>query len=272
VVKRRTTPITVQPPLTDTVMTDKNARTVSQPSNRAKAKDVQETKTVFKAVLDNPHRIHWCVSICLLCEFSLIIKLRPSVPLNVQNAILAKILQLLDGTSEYKLQRSTASRKRKSKEKSLESKKQKLELDKSSQSRTIDRMDEDSPQVDSDHSQVDMVIEPPTLFRYLVYGMNEVTVRLEIQTQAVRRPVVVRLPEQPEEDTLPALGSIFVCRSDMNPTLPLDHLPHLVAAYNSSRPPSFITLVPLPKGAELSLAQALGVRRVSVFGIEVSAF
>lgn len=185
--------------------------------------------------------------------------------MNVQNAILAKILQLLDGISEYQLQRF-AGRKRKSKEKALESKKQMLELDISS---SIDRMDEDSPSVDSD---VDMAVEPPALFRHLVYGINEVTMRLESQTLAVRRPVVVRLPEQPEEESFPALGFIFVCRSDMNPTLPLDHLPHLVAAYNSSRPPSFITLVPLPKGAELSLAQALGIRRVSVFGIEVSAF
>ena len=190
------------------------------------------------------------------------------MPLNVQNAILARILQLLDGTSEYQLQRFAAIRKRKSKEKTLESKKRKLDLDKSSQSSA---MDEDSPPVDSEHSQDDMVVEPPVLFRHLVYGVNEVTMRLENQTQAVRRPVVMRLPEQPENNSFPALGSIFVCRSDMNPTLPLDHLPHLVAAYNSTRPPSFITLVPLPKGAELSLAQALGIRRVSVFGIEVSA-
>jgi ribonuclease P/MRP protein subunit POP3 len=132
-------------------------------------------------------------------------------------------------------------------------------------------MDGDGP-VHSEHSQVDMVLEPPTLFRHLIYGINEVTKRLENQTQAVRRPVVARLPEQPAKESFPAFGSIFVCRSDMNPSLPLDHLPHLVAAYNSGRPPSFVTLVPLPKGAELSLAQALGVRRVSVFGIEVGAF
>jgi hypothetical protein len=50
------------------IMTDKNARTVTQPSNRAIAKDVRERKAVFKAVLDNPHRIHWCVSVCLFCN------------------------------------------------------------------------------------------------------------------------------------------------------------------------------------------------------------
>jgi ribonuclease P/MRP protein subunit POP3 len=188
------------------------------------------------------------------------------VPLNLQNAILAKILQLLDGTSEYQLQRFAASRKRKCKEKTLEINRQKLELDESQSS----AMDEDVPPVHSVHSQEDVVSEPPALFRHLVYGINEVTRHLENQIQAVRRPVVAMLPEQPAKDSFPTLGTIFVCRSDVNPPLPLDHLPHLVAAYNSSRPPSFVTLVPLPKGAELSLAQALGVRRVAVFGIEVS--
>jgi ribonuclease P/MRP protein subunit POP3 len=254
-------------------MSDKIARTITHPSNRAKAKDVRETKTVFKAVLDNPHRIHWCVPVAGL-ERPLIMKQRPSVPLNLQNAILAKILQLLDGTSEYQLQRFAAGRKRKcGKEKTSQTKKQKVELDES-QSSASERRDEDGPPVLSGLPQVDMVVElePPALFRHLVYGINEVTKRLENQTQAVRRSVVARLPEQPAKDPLPTLGSIFVCRSDMNLSLPLDHLPHLIAAYNSSRPPSFVTLVPLPKGAELSLAQALGVRRVSVFGIEVGPF
>jgi ribonuclease P/MRP protein subunit POP3 len=54
-------------------MSDKNARTVSHPSNRAKAKDVREKKVVFKAVLDNPHRIHWCVLSRANFEFSLIV-------------------------------------------------------------------------------------------------------------------------------------------------------------------------------------------------------
>jgi ribonuclease P/MRP protein subunit POP3 len=201
------------------------------------------------------------------CEFRIFADriLRPLVPLNLQNAILAEILRLLDGASEYQTQRFAASRKRKRRAKVSETKRQKLEVDEP-QSSTINRKEEDVPPIHSEHTEV---FESPTLFRHLIYGINEVTKRLENQTHAVRRPVIAVLPEQPEKDSLPALQSIFVCRSDMNPSLVIDHLPHLVAAYNSTRPPSSVSLVPLPKGAELSLAQALGIRRVAVFGIDV---
>ena len=186
------------------------------------------------------------------------------MPVNLQNAILAKIIQLFDGVSEYQLQRFSASRKRKRKECVSATKKQKHELG-MSQSAALRPMDEDPPREEA-------VSEPPLLFRHLVYGVNGVTKRLENQIQAVRRPVITMVPEQPPKDSLPALQFIFVCRSDMNLSLAVDHLPHLVAAYNSSRPPSLVTLVPLPKGAELSLAQALGIRRVLVFAIDVGTF
>jgi len=114
--------------------------------------------------------------------------------------------------------------------------------------------------------------DPPILFRHLVFGINEVTKRLELQTRAVRRPVIASWPDQPVGNLPPALKFIFVCRSDVKPTVLVDHLPHVIAAYNASRPPSFVKLVPLPVGAELSLAQALGVRRVTVLGIDVSNF
>lgn len=185
------------------------------------------------------------------------------MPLNLQNAILAKIIQLFDGISEYQLQRFSASRKRKRRERVSSTKKQKHELDGSQSALAL--IDEDPP-------REEVVFEPPLLFRHLVYGINGVTRRLENQIQAVRRPVITTVPEQPTRDSLPVLQFIFVCRSDMNPSLAVDHLPHLVAAYNSSRPPSLVTLVPLPKGAEQALAQALGIRRVVVFAIDVGRF
>jgi ribonuclease P/MRP protein subunit POP3 len=112
-------------------------------------------------------------------------------------------------------------------------------------------------------------LEPPLILSHLVYGVNAVTKRLEIQTQSTRRPTT-SVPEtsgQPS-DTKP-LKYVFVCRADVNPPLLVAHLPHLVAAYNSTNPSEYLKLIPLPQGAEISLAEALGIRRVTVLGIDV---
>lgn len=214
-------------------------------------------------------------SFVLLCPYDA--QNRPSIPLNLQNAILAKIIQVLDGVSEYQHQRFTENRKRKRKDKASSnpssSKRLKLGAEAS-----VEHIDKDVPLVHPQLPQLDApsVTDPdrgtqasPSIFRHIIYGINVVTKRLEEQIQIVRRPIIASVPDQPTENPTPAVKYVFVCRNDVDPTLLLDHLPHLVAAYNSTRPLSYTILVLLPKGAELSLAQALGIRRVSVFGIDV---
>lgn len=197
--------------------------------------------------------------------------------MNLQNAILADILQLLQGISEYQCRRFSENGKRKRKEKAVSQppgKRPKVQteqladgMDRDIVSNPLGTSTSDAPL----YNEPDQAsLDPPILFRHLVFGINEVTKRLELQTRAVRQPVIASWPEKPVGELPPALKVIFVCRSDVNPTILVDHLPHIVAAYNASRPSSFVKLVPLPPGAELSLAQALGIRRVTVLGIDVS--
>ncbi|KAF8973513.1 hypothetical protein BDZ97DRAFT_1647723 [Flammula alnicola] len=255
-------------------MSDKNARTISNPSNRAKPKESKEKKVVFKGVLDSPFRIQW-----------------PSVPLNLQNSIMAYMLELLEGASDYHYKRCASSRKRKravnSADTSQRNKARKLDKNGSRSPNDMD-LSEPSPTVSnqaagpsltpnvpsnqnrgsSDAVAEDVGDEPPLLMRHLLYGINAVTKRLEIQAHNARRPAIITVPEPP---TAPPklLKYIFVCRADVDPALLINHLPHLVAAYNSTHPSEHVKLVPLPQGSELALAQVLGIRRVTVLAIDI---
>jgi ribonuclease P/MRP protein subunit POP3 len=181
---------------------------------------------------------------------------RPSVPINLQNAVLAYILQILEGVSEYHDTCSALSRKRKRAAKSLcdgspKDKKQK------SQEQGIAATDQDD------------AIKSPSILRHIVYGINAVTKRLELQSHSLRRPTVIPTPTV-EIQSSPPFKYIFVCRQDVDPAILVDHLPHLVASCNSAQASNYVKLVPLPKGSELVLAQTLGIRRVTVLGIDVS--
>ena len=107
-------------------------------------------------------------------------------------------------------------------------------------------------------------------------GINQVTKKLEAQIKSYRATIANASNENARPyDSSSALVVIFVCRADVDPPLLIAHLPHLVAAYNSclfSRPSprlGLIKLVPLPKGAEFSLAEALGIRRVAALALDV---
>jgi ribonuclease P/MRP protein subunit POP3 len=112
-------------------------------------------------------------------------------------------------------------------------------------------------------------LEPPKILQHLSVGINEVTKRLESQIQQNRVTVVTTADDSKLASPRPHLKFILVCRSDIDPPLLIDHLPHLVAAYNSTQTDEPVKLVPLPKGAESSLAQTLGLRRAAVVGIDV---
>lgn len=116
--------------------------------------------------------------------------------------------------------------------------------------------------------------EPPQILQSLTYGINTVTQRLERLIEISRPKICLKSTgtiTNSNEPPIP-IRYIFVCRADVDPPILIDHLPHLVATYNVLRsqdlPP--ITLATLPKGAETTLAQAVGVRRLAVLAIGVN--
>lgn len=258
-------------------MSEKNARTLSHISNRVKPRDTKDKKVAFKGVLDNPFRIQWCVSGPCHLRFPVLIlsDFRPSVPLTLQRSILECILDLLDGASDYHQHRSIARRKRKRACKATEraSRKNKepsepaiLSVNErpSNEQGVHMHLDQDIQQCETRDDN----IEPPIFLRHLSYGINVVTKRLEVQTQSARHPNILTLPETSGTPPKP-LKYVFVCRADVDPPLLIEHLPHLVAAYNSARPPQYAKLIPLPQGSESVLAQILGIRRVTALGLDV---
>ncbi|KAF5388569.1 hypothetical protein D9757_004664 [Collybiopsis confluens] len=213
-----------------------SAKTHTHGSNRDRQNQL-ETRVVFKGVLDNPYRIHW-----------------PSVPLNLQNLVLAQTISLLDGVSEYQHVKSQHSRKRKREERVKTRPGKKAKVDDSNQAAMPGPAASDS----SSKIQVDTVVPPiPEIFSFLVTGINAITKRLETLVKARREGL---------DEPLPGLRLVLVCRADINPPMLIDHLPHLVAAYNSTTPVDPILLISLPQGAEQTLAGLFGVRRVAAMG------
>ena len=98
------------------------------------------------------------------------------------------------------------------------------------------------------------------------------TRKLESLIKLSRQTVIIsdKGALSPETSSHPHIRVFFVCRADIDPPILIDHLPHLVSACNSSRKaPDFVKLVPLPKGAEFTLAAAMGLRRVAVMAVDV---
>jgi ribonuclease P/MRP protein subunit POP3 len=198
----------------------------------------------------------------------------------VQNSFLARVISLFEDISTYQSSRGQELRKRKKARRlqsSRERKKRKLEA----------TFEDESPAAQTEASRepaspvaVDLgspTTQAPAIMKHLTIGINQVTKKLESQVKAYRTTRVIAPDMQ-----LEAAGSgchvvvVLGCRADVDPPLLIAHLPHLVAAYNSSilsRPSSadspLIKLVPLPKGAELLLAEALGLRRVAVVAFDV---
>ncbi|KAJ3812610.1 hypothetical protein F5876DRAFT_36919 [Lentinula aff. lateritia] len=216
-------------------------------SNRERPNQA-EKKVVFKGVLDNPFRLHW-----------------PSVPINLQNLVLAQILSLLNGVSEYQHTRSQMNRKRK-----REQLEEKHTREKTRRVTTNDLENSPIPGAHQGSSSADMQVDvapygPPAILAHLTLGINQVTKRLEGLVRT-RREGIDKNASSP-----PAIRIILVCRADVNPPMLIDHLPHLVAAYNSTKPQDSILLVPLPQGAEFTLSKVMGIRRVAVMAVSSDA-
>lgn len=188
--------------------------------------------------------------------------------MNLQNTIFAYLTQKLEGASDYHFLRCTLSRKRKRASKILEAsstnKKSKIQTENLGSSSSTHAGEAVSLSASSVQDIEDQTIEPPLLARHITCGINEVTKKLELQTQNARRTTIGTVSTAP----LP-LKYVFVCRADVDPALLIDHLPHLVAAHNSNCLSHPIKLITLPKGSELVLAHTLGIRRLTVLAIDV---
>ncbi|KAH8111900.1 hypothetical protein DFH11DRAFT_1690154 [Phellopilus nigrolimitatus] len=225
---------------------DKTARVHTNKSNR-KTKERLESKTVFKSVLDNPFDVKW-----------------PVIALNVQNTILARVVELMQGTAEYNLSRHKESQvKRRTRKKTHK--------DSAAEGTPMQQDTEAGP------SSVPAAA-PPEILQHVTVGINEVTKRLEAQCRIPRQVLSVSDGDQDMTDAakIPSASArasvriVLVCRSDVDPPLLVSHIPHLVAACNCSLGPSneIMKLVTLPKGAEISLAQAMGLRRAAVMAFD----
>lgn len=125
----------------------------------------------------------------------------------------------------------------------------------------------------------DLPIEPspplakPEILNHVLFGINEITKRLESQSAALRSSSP--LPSPP-------IRLVLVCRPDMDSKHMVAHFPTLVAACNSARPPipestdqapaerpPDLLLVALPRGAEETLSTAAGLRRCAAVAFDV---
>ncbi|KAG9123406.1 hypothetical protein FRC07_014979, partial [Ceratobasidium sp. 392] len=118
----------------------------------------------------------------------------------------------------------------------------------------------------SEASPASTAIPVPPLLKHCTFGINEVTKRLE----ALAKPT---LTAEACPTSRPRLRAVLVCRSDVDPPLLIAHLPILVATCNSSLSTDsgddkFVKLVTLPMGAEHSLAEITGLRRVAVMALD----
>ncbi|KAF9517649.1 hypothetical protein BS47DRAFT_1339174 [Hydnum rufescens UP504] len=275
-----------------------SAKIHTQASNRAskgkaalRASGQDDRKIVFKNVLDNPLTLDW-----------------PHIPLNVQNNILAALIELIaqSDISSFHRQRERKSRKKKAK-KAVDITASQSALPVSEPTYVVrrkrkapeeDPLDHDtSPskkrkQMDGNAAAighpVDSPIPPPELLSHLTFGINQVTKRLEAQTLAYRHSKIPASQSATKAKHLSPIHLVFVCRHDVNPPSLYAHLPMLVAVCNASRPSSApissshshseqinqkdpdILLITLPKGAEHALAESIALRRTAVVALDAS--
>ncbi|CAL1695211.1 unnamed protein product [Somion occarium] len=258
-------------------MSDRIARKHHNQTNRAQPRNGADRKVVYKSVLENPFRVSW-----------------PTVPANVQNMLLARVIQLLDGMSHFHRERQSKSRAQKKLSTGLAvSAKSRRQLDiAENQTNEMDTSEDlDATHVPSDipsdesnviaHGQEAgslAITRPPQIIQHLTIGINEVTKGLELRAKSSCQTLsadIVSCSERPKQNFAQL---VLVCCGDVNPPILISHLPQLVASCNSTRTSQqqnphigCIWLVPLPRGAEESLAEALGLRRVSVLSIHSTA-
>ena len=214
---------------------------------------------------------------------------RPSVPVNVQNAVLSRLILSLEGVAAHHATKITQSRDGKKRQRSQQNGPNKRsKISAGNEDGTSDPIalpvgtssvpNEPMDAQDADQEPVNPT-EPP-ITPHLILGINQVTKRLEHQARAYRQTLSVTKTHTDNYTSDPPpfrpVSIVFVCRADVDPPLLISHLPTLIASCNSSRnslanpeshPP--IKLVPVPKGSESLLADATGLRRLAVLALDV---
>ncbi|KAH8805566.1 hypothetical protein F5884DRAFT_823209 [Xylogone sp. PMI_703] len=134
-----------------------------------------------------------------------------------------------------------------------------------------------------------MIPPSPEISKFVVVGLNNITRRLESQSQEARRlrsgnsatefpatnldaaPATTEVhatnTQTPSDPLNAHFAAIFIPRSNQPPILNA-HLPQLIATASTAHPGLPPTrLVQLPKGSDVQLCAALGLPRVSCCGI-----
>ena len=265
------------------------AKVHSHLSNRTKNKQALERKPAFKPCLSNPFEIEWSVHSISLVEVILSLASRPSVPVNVQNAVLSRLILSLEGLAAHHASNATRSRKKKRQGSQQNGPNKRRKTSAGDRDGTSDPPAlpvgtpsvPDEPMDTQDADQEAVIPTEPAIIPHLILGINQVTKRLEHQARAYRQTPSAHktVADNGTSQSQPPSGPIsivFVCRADVDPPLLISHLPTLIASCNSSRntladpashPP--IKLVPIPKGSESLLADATGLRRVAVLALDV---
>lgn len=201
------------------------------------------------------------------CDEDNILLFRPVIAPNVQNAILARVTELLSGVAQFNIERQIISRtKQKNRKRPIKNTKPRdsVEEPPAEQGDSLPSTVSDAPSTSS----------PPAILRSITIGINEVTKRLESHCQIPRSKLPTSLDEsmEPASGASSRIGVVIVCKPDIDPPLLVAHIPHLVAACNNVSRTSgkMAKLVTLPKGSELALSQALGLRRAAVLELDVS--
>lgn len=204
---------------------------------------------------------------------------RPYVPINVQNAVLSRLILSLESVAahhESKRKRHRAQLTGPNKRRKTSAGKENGASDPISLPVGACATPDELTGVEGANLESVMLTEPP-IVPHLILGINQVTKRLEHQARAYRQTLsAITDGEASQPPPSGPLSIVFVCRADVDPPLLISHLPALIASCNSSRsavadpeahPP--IKLVPLPKGSESLLADATGLRRVAVLALDV---
>ena len=211
---------------------------------------------------------------------------RPSVPVNVQNAVLSRLILSLEGVAAHHTYRTAQTREGK-RQRSIQhigpNKRRKTPAGNEGDPATPPVGSSPTPDEPMDVHPADqesgIPTEPP-IIPHLIMGINRVTKRLEGQARAYRQTLggTETITDNGTSQPPPSgpITVVFVCRADVDPPLLISHLPTLIASCNSSRhalkdpdlyPP--IKLVPVPKGSESLLADATGLRRLAVLALDV---
>lgn len=207
---------------------------------------------------------------------------RPAVAVNVQNTLLARIISMAEGVSQYHFSRKHWARETRRQRKRKRTSNPSASEDQSTDVEPIEPITATSPQLSLSQGTRNVegtsIADKPPVLDHFTFGINEVTRLLEDTSKSSRRRVIVDETGTAEQPNRQFSGLVLVCRGDVDPPILISHLPYLVAACNSahshsgttSQPTDQIWLVPLSKGAEISLTHAMGLRRVSVMAVDVS--